>query len=412
MATDTKQSEDRVENEAVNNPDGEVESESVQKPKRPRKSMRYKGMLISAYGATEAEAIRNLAEKVTAIESGLDEPSSYMTVNNWYWKWKELFKAHKGITQATLSSYDGLFRNYISPAIGDKQLYQVRHHQLQTILNGESDKSTSHLTKLRMIIVQLFKRAYTAQYIFRDPSVGLDLPAGTYKGHRIITKAERKAIYALAPHHPAGLWVLMLLNTGMRPGESVALTWADVRFDLDEISIIHAKESGSNKIKAPKTEAGIRVIPMRPLLKELLMAAAGKPDEPVFPNSKGGFMCSSTMYRMWASFKQALDIEMGATVDKDGNIVKSIVGDLKPYCFRHTFCSDLEKGGVALNLAKNLMGHNNISTTGDIYTHTDRESLHKSIDLFDKVAGGFAPATAPDATQSATASGDESSGKN
>lgn len=403
MATATEQTEDKVENEAANQAGGKADDKLAPKPKRVRKSMRYNGTLISAYGATEAEAIRKLAEKVTAMETGLDELGSYMTVNEWYWKWRELFKAHKGITKATLSSYDGLFKNYISPAIGEMQLQQVRHHHLQTILNGEADKSTSHLTKIRMIITELFKRAYSAQYVFRDPSVGLDLPAGTYNGHRVITKAERKAIYALAPNHPAGLWVLTLLNTGMRPGESVALTWADVRFDLDEINIIHAKESGSSRIKTPKTEAGIRVIPMRPLLKELLVAAAGNPDDPVFPNSKGGYMCSSTMYKMWASFKQALDIAMGATVDEDGNIIKSIVGDLKPYCFRHTFCSDLEKGGVELNLAKNLMGHNNISTTSDIYTHTDRESLHKSIEKFDKVAGGF---------ESTTASGNESKGKN
>ena len=412
MATTIELSEDKVEHEAETEVRNEAENNPEVKPapiKKVRKSMRFNGVLVSAYGYTEAEAIRKLAEKVTAMESGLDELGSYMTVNEWFPKWRELFKAHKGITKATLSSYDGIFKNYISPGIGDMQLVQVRHSHLQTILNKEANKSNSLLIKIRMIMKELFKRAYAAQYIFRDPSATLELPAGTYKGHRIITEAERKAIYALAPNHPAGLWVLTLLNTGMRPGESVALVWADLRFDLDEINIIHAKESGSNNIKAPKTEAGIRVIPMRPLLKELLMAAAGKPDDPVFPNTKGGFMSSSTMYTMWASFKRTLDIQMGATVDEDGNIVKSIVGDLKPYCFRHTFCSDLEKGGVPLNLAKNLMGHNNISTTSDIYTHTDREMLHKSIDMFDKVAGG--PAIAPDATQS-TASDNEHTGKN
>ena len=89
---------------------------------------------------------------------------------------------------------------------------------------------------------------------------------------------------------------------------------------------------------------------------------------------------------------------MGAVVE-DGKIVKhAIAPDLTLYCLRHTFCTDLQRAGVAINVAKELMGHSSIAVTADIYTHRNQPLLHKNIsrlDAFDTSVGienpGFEP---------------------
>ena len=43
--------------------------------------------------------------------------------------------------------------------------------------------------------------------------------------------------------------------------------------------------------------------------------------------------------------------------------------DLEPYLLRHTFCTNCQSAGVPLNVAKELMGHSDISVTAKIYTH-------------------------------------------
>lgn len=43
--------------------------------------------------------------------------------------------------------------------------------------------------------------------------------------------------------------------------------------------------------------------------------------------------------------------------------------DLEPYLLRHTFCTNCQAAGVPLNVAKELMGHSDISVTAKIYTH-------------------------------------------
>jgi site-specific recombinase XerD len=48
------------------------------------------------------------------------------------------------------------------------------------------------------------------------------------------------------------------------------------------------------------------------------------------------------------------------------------------YCLRHTYCTDLQRAGVPLNIAKYLMGHNDISVTANIYTHTTDDDINSA----------------------------------
>ena len=110
-----------------------------------------------------------------------------------------------------------------------------------------------------------------------------------------------------------------------------------------------------------------------------LTAAQGSPLEPVFTNTKGGVLDHKAMRRMWDSFKRERDIHMGAKLYRN-KIVESVVAeDLTPYCLRHTFCTDLQRAGVPINVAKELMGHSDISITAGIYTHRDQAVLHRNM---------------------------------
>ena len=77
------------------------------------------------------------------------------------------------------------------------------------------------------------------------------------------------------------------------------------------------------------------------------------------------------MKQMWRSFKQALDLDMGAqmvhgAIDPETSVVAD---DLTPYCLRHTYATDLQSAGVPLNVAKDLLGHQSIAMTSQIYTY-------------------------------------------
>lgn len=352
-----------------------------------RKTARYSGKKYEATGKTELEAMTKLAEKIAAAKRGEETISGSMTVDTWYKQWKTLYKEPKGLTAKSLGMYDEKYTKYIKPRVGHMKLRDVRDAHLQKILNQQAGRSVSHVKKIRMVMQEMFKRARQSRLIIYDPAETLELPTVKEGRRRSITEEERKAILAVSEHHRSGLWILTLLYTGMRPGETAALTWADVDFAHNEIHVHAAKESGSTTIKGPKTAAGVRDIPIHSDLVWRLRAAQGRPFSPVFPTGAGNFQNENSMRRLWTGFKRDLDIYLGAKLERNKITESKVAPDLTPYCLRHTFCTDLQRAGVPLNVAKELMGHSDIQTTANIYTHRDSGTLHACIALLDGTGG-------------------------
>lgn len=77
------------------------------------------------------------------------------------------------------------------------------------------------------------------------------------------------------------------------------------------------------------------------------------------------------MKQMWRSFKQALDLDMGAQMVHGAIAPETSVAadDLTPYCLRHTYVTDLQSADVPINVAKDFLGHKSIAMTSQIYTH-------------------------------------------
>ena len=352
-----------------------------------RKTARYNGKKYEATGKTELEAMTRLAEKLAAVKRGEELISGSMTVDAWYKQWKATYKDPKGLTPKSLGMYDEKYNGYIKPMIGHMKLRDVKDIHLQRILNGQAGKSRSHVEKLRRVLRELFSRARKSRLISFDPAEDLELPAANDGTHRSLTDAERAALLTVAETHPSGLYVLTLLYTGMRPGEAAALNWADVDFDNNEIHIHAALESGTGAVKGPKTSAGVRDVPIHAALLPRLLAACGKPFEPVFTGREGHRLNSNSQYRQWSTFKRAMDIHMGAEVYRN-KVVKSVIADdLTPYCLRHTFATDCARAGVPLETVRWLMGHADISTTANIYQHRDGETLHKGMALLESAGG-------------------------
>lgn len=352
-----------------------------------RKTARLNGKKYETTGKTELEAMTKLAEKLSAARRGEELVSGSMTVDAWYQQWKAAYKAPKGLTPKSLGMYDEKYLGYISPAIGRMKLRDVKDIHLQKILNGQAGRSKSHVEKLRRVMRELFSRARKSRLIAYDPAEDLELPASVQGSHRSLTDKERAVLLKVAEEHHAGLYILTLLYTGMRPGEAAALNWADIDFRNGEIHIHAALESGTGRVKGPKTKAGVRDIPIHAALLPRLQAAQGEPFAPVFTSREGHRLNSNSQYRLWSTFRRAMDIEMGAEVYRNEIVESVIAPDLTPYCLRHTFATDCARAGVPLETVRWLLGHADISTTANIYQHRDSTALKAGMALLDGSGG-------------------------
>ena len=154
-----------------------------------------------------------------------------------------------------------------------------------------------------------------------------------------------------------------MLYCGLRPIEIRRMTWDWIDF---ENSILTVGKS--------KTKAGTgRKIPISRQLKTALLELKMKHqnDEYVFVRVKNNKlpMDENAFYHAWHNFKREMDIANGAKVYRNQIIESTISPDLEPYLLRHTFCTDCQAAGVPINVAKELMGHSDISVTAKIYTH-------------------------------------------
>lgn len=395
----------------------------------------YDGRRYHLAAKTEAELYMAVGRMMQKLEQGELALNKNTTVRRWSEEWLSTYKEGK-MTQKSYDTYTQKLNGYILPAIGDMKLKDVRDIHLQKILNDQRGMSYSHACRVRNIMEQMFSRAVSSRLITYNPAADLVLPECTKGTHRSITEAEREAILAVCPRHPAGLWVQMILFCGLRPGETLALQWRDIDFDKAMIHVHAAKESGRDHIKGPKTAAGVRDVPVRADYLAQLRAVRRGPFEPVFHQQQAANQrkahTESSMRTAWRSFKRLVDIEMAerhlARIAAEPNRQKAallagqlhaeipaaeilrrveagnlratqrnqvvihgeapeLLGQLQPYCLRHTYCTDLQRAGVPLNVAKYLMGHSDISVTANIYTHTTEDVIRDAADKIEALAG-------------------------
>lgn len=356
----------------------------AEKKKRFRSTFRFEGKRYECTGKNQREADQKAAIMRDKLERGEVGVSSNMTVKAWATEWLETYK-RPVVGEWQYKNYLGRINGVIIPAIGGMSLRSVKEIHCQKILNSRAGNSKSDIEKLNGTLKAIFERAYLARLIPYNPAANLELPNATENARRSITDYERTKILELAETHRAGLWIKMILYTGLRPGETRALEWRHIDLENKFIKVEQAMKAGETAIGEPKSKAGVRDIPIPDHFLPDLISVKGKPFEPVFTqatNSKRH--TKESMRQMWKTFKRQLDISMGAKTYRGKVIVSAAAADLVPYCLRHTYCTDLQDAGVPINIAKYLMGHEDISMTAKIYTHTTAKSIQNAADLINK----------------------------
>ncbi len=350
-----------------------------------RESERYEGKKYIGVGKTPKDALRDLDKKLTAAKNGETLLNSNTTVRAWSKIWLETYIKNSGIIDATYDNIQGKVDNYIVAKIGDMKMKDVKETHLQKILNEQAGMSMSHCSKLRSYMKRMFHRAYRERMISYDPAADLALPQCEDKKRRSLTDWERYCVLYTAGHHYAGPWVLTLLYCGPRPSETIALQWKDIDFDAKRINITLALESGKDDdFKAPKSAAGVRSVPMPDELVAVLQPLKAGPFDYVFTQvkNKKKHHTHQSLRCYWNNFKRQLDIDMGAEVYRNQITVHEVADDLTPYVLRHTYCTDLQDAGVPINVAKYLMGHSDITTTANIYTHQTEDEIDTAAELY------------------------------
>lgn len=335
----------------------------MDKNTKRKRSFTYNGKRYFLRVTNDVDFEVQKALKIQSLEKE-EIIESNMLFKAWAEAWLVTYKENT-VTSKTYENYRRLLKKYIYPFIGNMMLKKVKSAHLQNVMNETSHLSQSTINKIYQTLSQIFEKALSNDLLIKNPAKHIEKPKGSSGSFRAITDHERKVILKVAEYHKHGLWIKILLFCGLRPGETARIQMNHIDFKKNLLYV-----------DGTKTENAKRYVPLPAEIADEIKALKKAPFDYLFTNEYGLPIKPHNRGRMWKSFKKAMHIEMGGKTYKDGIIPPYMVAeDLKPYCLRHTFCTDLQRAGVPINVAKDLMGHSDISLTSKIYTHTTEDTI-------------------------------------
>jgi integrase len=326
------------------------------------------------YAPSLQQAEMKLAEVRVANSQGRLKPKGSPKLDNWIADWMTRTLPTLGLKKSTVQNYIHVFNGSLrEDPILSICVDRIRPLDIDRFLHRLAKKSLG--TSTRRIALTLLKKSMDSAV--RD-GLAFSNPCTQVLRPKRDDSAEPKW---LASHEVSGILTelgqsqylppaLMMVLSGMRRGEVLALTWDDVDFHNERIFVRSTinRLNGALEVTSPKTANSRRTLHMTSEVKNLLMrlksqredfvtdyvfvGETGKPMEP--RNFLRAFKVASTR----AGFPRA-------------NL----------HSLRHSAASQMLNSGVPLFTVSKTLGHSSVSVTGDIYGHLDDESQKSALSL-------------------------------
>ncbi|MBQ8360216.1 MAG: tyrosine-type recombinase/integrase [Oscillospiraceae bacterium] len=346
-----------------------------------RKDGRYQGSYTDARGRHYIYD-RDPAKLFQKLQTMADQPEAPPTLRKIAECWERDHREE--ITARTWNNYEPHY-NDILTRHGHKPLQEVTALDIMNHLTAAKTKgySATVVNSIRSLYRMIFDYAVAHDHAQFNPVLSVRLPKGLKRGKRIAPTDEQiKTIFANV-HAPFGLFPLFLLCTGMRKSEALALTWSDVDFKAKEIQVTKSIDYtvGANpKVKPPKTDAGVRTVPIIDVLYDNLLEAYNtRSSDYLFPaqdsnrSGKGGGMMTLRGYEgAWLRYCEVA----GFMVDGKPTITA--------HNLRHGTATLMFELGVDELTAQRILGHSRIEITREIYTDLRAAQNAKSVSKFNK----------------------------
>jgi integrase len=277
----------------------------------------------------------------------------------------ERWAAGRTVEASTDERTRSILRTHVLPRWGDWPLARIDHLSVQQWVRDLADTRAPATVKKALGVLSLvLASAVRSQLLAVNPCTGVRLPANRRATGTVRTITRQEFTGSLLPATPAEYRPLLCVaaGCGLRWGECAGLDWDAVDLDAAELHVrqVVVEVVGRLDLRPyPKSRAGRRTVPMPAFVVDALSAGPGSDARAglVFGTRAGGPMRRSNFRRVWV-----------ATVARSG-----LPAALRFHDLRHSYATWLVSDGVPVNVVSRLMGHEQISTTLDRYTHDARD---------------------------------------
>ncbi|MBC9786527.1 site-specific integrase, partial [Heliobacterium chlorum] len=311
---------------------------------------------------------------------------STVTFGEWMDIWLEQY-ARPNVRPKTYECYEYISRLHLKPKLGNMKIQSLQTTQLQKLLNEkrQSGLATRTVELILTTARTALKQAIHDELINKNIADYVRKPKPSPKQISVFTLDQMKEFMFIAEEDRLWIAFKLLLGTGMRVGELLALKWGDINLERGHIdvtkgTVLVKNENGPNKthqiIQEPKTKNGYRRIPITEdlvrqlkrwqVLQYIERMAEGEDyeDDGLVVTTKKGRMVSQR--NLATKFHRLL--------------AKAEIPKTNLHSLRHTYATRLLEAGVHPKVVQELLGHGSIRITLDTYSHVLPDVKKQAID--------------------------------
>ena len=329
--------------------------------KRETRYVTLKGTLKEA----QAQATKILA----TVASGTHVDPSTETVAQFIERWLKDW-ADSNVSNKTWTRYAQLLRKHVAGRVGRVPIQRLRADDLQRVYAAMAKDGLADRTRLHAHRVVSTMLKHATQWGVVSPNVAgmVDAPRVKHQEIEILTPGEVSTVLRTLRGKPSHPIVAVMLGTGLRRSETLALRWQDVDLDGGTLRVEQALEQtqrGGLVFKGPKTRHGRRTVTLAPAtvavlrdhrkeqLEQRLLFGLGKAsaDALVFASWDSSPYLPSTLTLQWrrAMKRAKLNITL--------------------HSLRHTHASTLIAEGLDVLTISRRLGHGSPAITLNVYGH-------------------------------------------
>ena len=324
-----------------------------------------------------------------------------MTVDAWFNRWLKDVVGNRAPN--TLRNYRERYEHNVQPFIGSMLLRDVKPMDCQMILNAmESDYAGSTIRQTYMTMGTFFKSAKDNGFIDRHPMDGVRYtkPVRAVDDIHFLTVDEQKRFLEAAKGSHNYAQYALILETGLRTGEMIGLTWDAIDWEKRTLTVNKTLEfrykQDEWRAGPPKTESSYRTIPLTDtaygILREIYDTREYRKELKdlstvlTFMDRKTGqkrkLVMRDLVFINWRTGMPAknssYDTHLYKLCDDAG---------IKRFCMhalRHTYATRAIESGMQPKVLQKLLGHASITTTMNRYVHVTDDSMKEGVAQFAK----------------------------
>lgn len=290
--------------------------------------------------------------------------------------------AKNKLKEITAYNYESQIRNHLLPELGNIKLKDFTPAKITEFFKTEKH-SQATCRKVYVILQSIFTRAVEQGFIKESPctkAVILPKSIQTKEKKSFLDESQAKMLLKMFDGNTQFDRIIkVLLYTGMRVGECLALRWQDIDFENRTIHIENTLTNigGKRWLQPPKTKTSNRYIALSDILIHIFieqrkfddekisrLGSLYKKSEMVFTSDKGNYIDRSALNTRFRKFIKGADFDF-----------------ITLHSLRHCNATLLINSGIDIKIVSELLGHSDVGTTANVYADVLDSSRAKVANL-------------------------------